>query len=358
MSQLKLAALQKSRRLLIIGVGTALLVTPFARPAVADLLQDIETQIGSSMNQQGGWGENLPINPSGGGDQADAGITSVTNFLNSLLNNPLAAIMTLLNGQYNNLLKDIQGQLAAIYGTGNCPIIYNYGPDISGCGTPTGGGGDAGDTGGGTTPVDPGTGGNAGGGTNPANPGGGGNAGGNSISSTAIQQSIGVMGIPDPAVTEQMIRDRVLAAHSSDISGLDPVTYGQLLANESDRFLTGVNAESGLSTQAQIDRKADITSNAGVMQTITKESQLAQTKDVTQDVMKLYTLQQGQASTILGQMYTHQLTQEPVAMISNLNLRNISRTLDQDTKERESQIVNTTAQESTLAGLNGGWYNR
>jgi hypothetical protein len=345
--------LLNNRRILLAScTGVLALTITFPKLAIAAV--DLGSGVLQSIEQQTSavWSETSPqletatqsvLNETGIGETLNSlgGVSGITNLFNQLLSNPLQAILSILNTQLNNLLKDIQSQLGTIYGTGqNCPIIYNLTAEIN-CGGTT-------STTGTTSTGDPSS---ADESTSDR---------GSAISTAAIQQATSKdgMGLPDPAIAEQLIRDQVLKNNTRDISGLDPVLYGQFLANESDRFTTGLNAESGLSNQAQADRKNDIIATAGVMQTITQESQTAQTKDVTQDVMKLLTLQQGQASVILGQLYSHQRLQEPVAMLSNLNLRNISRTLDQQRKQSASHSINMTQQELNLAGLNAGWYQR
>lgn len=148
----------------------------------------------------------------------------------------------------------------------------------------------------------------------------------------AVGDATGVLGLPDPIKS----RDEVEKVASSS---LGPVYSADSATNEVDRQITrgAVYSTLGKEGQEQIKAQADKTQNsvALVQQTATA----AQGEVVTQNVMKQIALQNAQTGAILGSIRADGLQAAQRQEMTNLNLTNISRSLDGQNQAKQAEIV-------------------
>lgn len=146
----------------------------------------------------------------------------------------------------------------------------------------------------------------------------------------AIQKvAPGVLG-PKATEVRQKVKQQVLNSQKPvDRFGLDRSTAAEYAARETDRLNTMMQVDSVLSTQGQTATEKAIEDTQATIESIAETAEFAQGLNVTQDVMKSLVSVQAQQSELIGQLRTEQLRSRIDAQYTNLNLANISRSLDE-----------------------------
>lgn len=142
----------------------------------------------------------------------------------------------------------------------------------------------------------------------------------------------GEMGIPNPNKIRREIEQKVSDVSTKDIPDLferNPVVYGNVAANQSERDLTTLHIDTILGEEGQKQTKKQIDSTQATVKSIASIAKAAQEDDVTQDVMKKQAQINAQQSVISGVLLTNSLQARHDTQFTNLNLRNSSRTLDE-----------------------------
>ena len=150
----------------------------------------------------------------------------------------------------------------------------------------------------------------------------------------ALGDATGVLGLPDPTKSRNEVEKVASSSHN-------PVYSGDLATNEVDRQITrgAVNATLGQEGQQAIKQQADQTQNSvGLVQ---QQAQAAQAEVVTQNVMKQIALQNAQTGAILGSLRADSLQAAQRQELTNLNLTNISRSVDAQNQAMQAQKVGT-----------------
>lgn len=147
-----------------------------------------------------------------------------------------------------------------------------------------------------------------------------------------IEGAQGEMGVPNPNTVRGEIEADAANAPTDttqDVFELNPVVHGVYAANNVDRDLTRIQVQTILSEQGQAKTKEQIDATQEVVEGIATDADDAQELDVTQDVMKKQIKAFAQQSLILGQMRSDALQARLDTQFTNLNLTNMSRTLDE-----------------------------
>ena len=183
--------------------------------------------------------------------------------------------------------------------------------------------------------------------------------GGNGSITSILQQVVGEMGIPDMAKARSTIEDKVNeAGETSDPFQTSPEVYGIDLSNLGDRAAcpwhraaTNLSVQTVLSDEGQKQMREEIEQSSEVIQSILDSSNEAQSYDSTQDVVKALARINAQQSVIAGMHHAAFVKARTDTQFTNLNLANISRTLDQQNRDNQSQsavngilLLNLTAQ--------------
>ena len=146
-----------------------------------------------------------------------------------------------------------------------------------------------------------------------------------------VQEAAGVLGLPDAAEVRKEIE--VMASDSNNaVNSVDKAT------NEIDRHITRASGFT-LTKEGQENMKAEVEKTQTSIETVSIFSDAAQNDVVTQNVMKRIAQQNTQISGILGEMRSDGLKSKQSQDLANLNLTNISRSLDGQNQSREKEVV-------------------
>ncbi|NJO62919.1 MAG: hypothetical protein HC836_33270 [Richelia sp. RM2_1_2] len=147
-----------------------------------------------------------------------------------------------------------------------------------------------------------------------------------------ISEATGVLGLPDTTKVRNEIEE-IAASDDSAVNGVDKAT------NEVDRQITRANSDTSLSKDGQENMKAQVEKTQTSIETVSVFSDAAQNDVVTQNVMKRIAQQNTQITGILGAMRTDGLKSKQSQDLANLNLTNISRSVDGQNQARQKEVV-------------------
>lgn len=151
---------------------------------------------------------------------------------------------------------------------------------------------------------------------------------------SAINEASGALGFPDPIATRQGVEE-TLANSDVAVNPIDRTT------NEVDRQITRASAAATLGQEGQQQTKAEIAGTKQSVDTVQQQAQLAAEEVVTQNVMKRIAQQNVQISSMLGGLRKDNLQAAQRQELANINLTNISRSVDGQNQARSSEIVGT-----------------
>lgn len=149
---------------------------------------------------------------------------------------------------------------------------------------------------------------------------------------TAINSAIGVLGIPDPIATRKSVEETL---SDSDVA-VNPL---ERTTNEVDRQITRSTAAATLGTEGQQRTQQEITATKQSVDLVQQQAQQAQEEVVTQNVMKRIAQQNTQISAMLGAMRNDSLQSAQRQELANINLTNISRSLDSQNQAKSNEMV-------------------
>lgn len=163
-----------------------------------------------------------------------------------------------------------------------------------------------------------------------------------------MQDSLGEMGIPNPNEVRGRIDDGAVSLSPADIPDafeINKVVWGTYAGNQVDRDLTRLGIETVLGATGQQRMKQESDSTQSTVKGIVTDADVAQKLDVTQDVMKKQIRIFAQQSLILGAMRADAMQARVDMQYTNLNITNISRSLDEANRARR---VEDSAQAAKL----------
>jgi hypothetical protein len=176
--------------------------------------------------------------------------------------------------------------------------------------------------------------------------------GGDGSISSILLESVGELGIPDVYQARIKIQKELDKAGQTPEPFLNnPELYGILLGNVGDRSATALNSQTVISEDGQAQAQQEIEQSSEIVQTILDTSDEAQSYDSTQDVVKALARINAQQTVISAMHHASDLKSRGDTQFTNLNLANISRSLDQENRHKQSQssvdgfqLLNLTAQ--------------
>ena len=180
--------------------------------------------------------------------------------------------------------------------------------------------------------------------------GGSGNGGTPDISDI-IKDSQGGMGIPNPNEVRGRIDEGAVTSEPADIPDafeINKVVWGTYAGNQIDRDLTRMGIESVLGEAGQKRMRQEIDATQKTLAGIATDADQSQKLDVTQDVQKKQIRVMAQQSLILGAMRADALQARVDTQYTNLNITNISRSLDETNRARR---VEDSAQAAKLLSI-------
>ena len=147
-----------------------------------------------------------------------------------------------------------------------------------------------------------------------------------------VQEAAGVLGLPDASKVRQEIEE-IASDSNNAVNSVDRAS------NELDRQITRAQTETTLSKEGQKSMEAEVEKTQTSIETVSIFSDAAQNDVVTQNVMKRIAQQNTQISGILGAMRSDSLKSKQSQDLANLNLTNISRSLDGQNQARQTEVV-------------------
>lgn len=178
--------------------------------------------------------------------------------------------------------------------------------------------------------------------------GGSGDGGGTPDISNIIKDSQGGMGIPNPNEVRGRIDEGAITSSPADIPDafeINKVVWGTYAGNQIDRDLTRMGIESVLGEAGQNRMKQEIDATQKTVKGIATDADQSQKLDVTQDVQKKQIRVLAQQSMLLGAMRADALQARVDTQYTNLNISNISRSMDEANRARR---VEESAQSAKL----------
>lgn len=148
----------------------------------------------------------------------------------------------------------------------------------------------------------------------------------------AINETLGVLGLPD-AIEARTEVENIAATSDTAINTVEQVT------NEVDRQITRAVVDSTLSKNGQKLTNQEVEKTQNSIERVQIYSAAAQDEVVTQNVMKRIAQQNTSTAAILGAMRADGLKSKQSQDLANLNLTNISRSLDGQNQMRNKEIV-------------------
>ena len=147
-----------------------------------------------------------------------------------------------------------------------------------------------------------------------------------------VQEAAGVLGLPDASKVRQEIEE-IASDSNNAVNSVDRAT------NELDRQITRAQTETTLSKEGQKSMEAEVEKTQTSIETVSIFSDAAQNDVVTQNVMKRIAQHNTQISGILGAKRSDSLKSKQSQDLANLNLTNISRSLDGQNQARQKEVV-------------------
>ncbi len=150
--------------------------------------------------------------------------------------------------------------------------------------------------------------------------------------SAAINETMGALGLPDSTEARERVED-IAASANNAVNTVEKAT------NEVDRQITRAASDTTLSREGQQRTKEQVEKTQSSIEQVYTDANAAQSEVVTQNVMKRIAQQNTQVAAILGAMRSDGLKLQQSQDLANLNLTNISRTLDGQNQARQKETI-------------------
>ena len=152
-----------------------------------------------------------------------------------------------------------------------------------------------------------------------------------------IHTALGELGLVDPNQMRSELAAELTSTLTGDLAHTDGVYAGIETANEVDRLLTRVQVDTVLSQEGQTAMGNKITWLENTVGQVQQRADSAQVAVSTQEAIKQMAQQSALESEVLGAVHSELLNARQDAQLTNLNLSNISQSLDQETRARRLQ---------------------
>lgn len=161
---------------------------------------------------------------------------------------------------------------------------------------------------------------------------------------TIIETAMGELGIPNPLQVQQTIKQQSFSEVADNPFVDNPHVFLEFEQNIGDRALTKLHLETVMGETGQENRQNTMAQTSDLANEIGSEVESAQGLTSTQDVLKTLVKIKG-AEIAIDQLYLQdRYLARNDQQFANLNLTNISRTLDEDSKR---EILNRKGNAAT-----------
>lgn len=172
--------------------------------------------------------------------------------------------------------------------------------------------------------------------------------------SDVLDEAAGDMGIPNPNDARQSAEEEAKDGDSTpDVFEINKDVYAVGVGNLIDRIATRQAVESVLGKQGQEKTVKELDSNSQAVEDNALAASQAQELDVTQDIMKLFITNDARTSAILAASRAELSRLRTDVQFTNLNLVNISRSLDEEARHYRVQRAASSAKILTLSAQAG-----
>lgn len=172
---------------------------------------------------------------------------------------------------------------------------------------------------------------------------------------TAVEDTIGELGIPSPDKVEQKVESQVQKQSEAGAFGVNPTIQAKATSKAVEQAIAESQIQAQLGDGGQKQIAAELSSVAGAVWESANAATSAQNANVTQDVLKQIATQNTKVAAILQAAHSEAVKTRLATLESNKSLLNISKNLDQqewnkqiDTAASQAGLVNATAQFTTL----------
>ncbi|AKG21349.1 hypothetical protein [Calothrix sp. 336/3] len=148
----------------------------------------------------------------------------------------------------------------------------------------------------------------------------------------AVNESVGALGLPDATETREKVEE-IFASANTAVNPVDKAS------NEIDRQITRADSDKTLSKEGQQITKLQVEKTQSSIEQVENSGEAAQEEVVTQNVMKRIAQQNTQIAGILGAIRTDGLKSKQSQDLTNLNLTNISRSVDGQNQTKQKEVV-------------------
>lgn len=166
-----------------------------------------------------------------------------------------------------------------------------------------------------------------------------------------MAESKGAAGIPIPSKTRLKMQEAIDRSGSNNSFEVSPTVVSLYAGNMVDRSTTRLASESIL---GEVGQKKMMEEREGLNKAVISSAQIAkgaQGLDVTQDVMKQMVQMQATESLLTGSLAASSQQHRVDSAFANLNLTNISRSLDESNRSRriDRSLLSNKALQSTAS---------
>jgi hypothetical protein len=152
-----------------------------------------------------------------------------------------------------------------------------------------------------------------------------------------IMNAVGNLGLVDPNQVRSDIAEELVSTLVGDLAHSDGIYAGVEMANEVDRQLTRTQINTVLGQEGQDTFSTKITWLEDTLAQVQQQADSAQVAISTQDAIKHMAQQNAMETQVLGVLQSELLQARQDSQLTNLNLSNISQSLDQQTRARRLQ---------------------
>ena len=152
-----------------------------------------------------------------------------------------------------------------------------------------------------------------------------------------ILNAVGDVGLIDPNQMRSDIADELVQTLVGDLVKSDSIYAGLEMANEVDRQLTRLQIDTVLSQDGQATFSNKIRWLESTVGQVQQRADSAQVAISTQDAIKQMAQQNALETQVLGALQSELLQSRQDTQLTNLNLSNISQSLDQESRARRLQ---------------------
>jgi hypothetical protein len=172
---------------------------------------------------------------------------------------------------------------------------------------------------------------------------------------TAIDNTTGDLGIPDPVAAGKQVED-VISGQDANVLTTNPSLLGYNARAEWNQQYTQGQSESTLGNQGQAVMKTESDASQDALATTSENASAAQQDIITQDIMKKIAIQNAQQAVISKSIQTEAQQQTQTLAAANLNLADMSGRMNEQERRQQFEDEAQVRQTLAAAAFNDGFW--